>query len=218
MTPAKAPAKKKPKPKKAATPRQRAQPEPEIVLPTGVNGDLIPVDLLLRYNTFVEVYLQSLDCAAAAKAAGWVGKNEAAQKAYGARLLANPYVRTRIEQQYKAIIAKTGATVERVWEELSYIAFLDPAEAFGPGGDPLPIPDIPEPVRRCITGRKKVVKTFGEDGESVEEELKFAGKQSALDMMVRLHRMADNDKYVLIGGEEFLQAMEEGRARASNRK
>ena len=37
-------------------------------------------------------------------------------------------------------------------------------------------------------------------------------------MLVRLHRMTDNDKYVLVGGEEFLQAMEEGRARASNRK
>lgn len=219
MTPTKATAKKKPAKeaaKKAPAPR-KAAPEPELHLPSGVNGDLIPLDLLLRYNTFVEVYLQSLDCASAAKAAGWEGKNEAAQKAYGARLLANPYVRTRIEQQYKAIIAKTGATVERVWEELSYIAFLDPAEAFNESGEPKPIPEIPEHVRRCITGRKKVVKSFGEDGSSEEEELKFAGKQSALDMMVRLHRMADNDKYVLVGGEEFLAAMEEGRARAAGR-
>ena len=108
--------------------------------------------------------------------------------------------------------------MERVWEELTHIAFLDPAEAFDESGNPKAIPEIPEHVRRCITGRKKVVKQFGEDGSSEEEELKFAGKQAALDMLVRLHRMTDNDKYVLVGGEEFLQALEEGRARASNRK
>ena len=172
----------------------------------------------MRYNTFVEAYLQTLDCAAAAKTAGWVGKNEASQKAIGGQLLRNPYIRTRIERQYQSIIVKTGATVERVWEELTHIAFLDPAEAFDESGNPKAIPEIPEHVRRCITGRKKVVKQFGEDGSSEEEELKFAGKQAALDMLVRLHRMTDNDKYVLVGGEEFLQAMEEGRARASNRK
>ena len=213
----KAAAKSKPKP--MAKPAAKAAPRnDELLLPSGVNDDLIPVDVLMRYNTFVEVYLQTLDCAAAAKAAGWVGKNEASQKAIGGQLLRNPYIRTRIERQYQSIIVKTGATVERVWEELTHIAFLDPAEAFDESGNPKAIPEIPEHVRRCITGRKKVVKQFGEDGSSEEEELKFAGKQAALDMLVRLHRMTDNDKYVLVGGEEFLQAMEEGRARASNRK
>ena len=212
----KAAAKSKPKPR--AKPAAKAAPRnDELLLPTGINGDLIPLDLLLRYNTFVEQYLLSLNCAEAARAGGWVGKNDAAQRALGARLLENPYVRTRIEQQYRAIIAKTGATVERVWEELSYIAFLDPAEAFDAAGNPLPVGDIPEHIRRCITGRKKVVKQFGKDGSSEEEELKFSGKQPALDMMVRLHRMADNDKYVLVNGEEFLAAMEEGRARAAGR-
>ena len=217
MATPKATVKKKQAAKKADKPA-RERPEPELLLPSGVNDDLIPVDVLMRYNTFVEVYLQTLDCAAAAKAAGWVGKNEASQKAIGGQLLRNPYIRTRIERQYQSIIVKTGATVERVWEELTHIAFLDPAEAFDESGNPKAIPEIPEHVRRCITCRKKVVKQFGEDGSSEEEELKFAGKQAALDMLVRLHRMADNDKYVLIGGEEFLQAMEEGRARASNRK
>jgi hypothetical protein len=187
-------------------------------LPTGIGDDLIPVSLLLRYNTFVEEYLQTLDCAEAARAAGWdAGKNHPRQRSWGGALLRNPYVRTMIDQQYRAIMAKTKATVERVWEEISLVAFLDPAEAFDANGDPLPIPQIPEHVRRAITGRKKVVKTFGEDGESVEEELKFGNKDAALDKLMKLHRMTDNDKYVIVNGEEFVAAMEEGRQRAASR-
>lgn len=207
----------KKKPAKKAAPRRKPEAEPELLLPTGIGDDRIPLELLLRYNTFVEHYMQSFDCVAAGKEAGFVGKNAQAQKTIGGHLLRNPYVRTRIERQYQSIIAKTGATVERIWEEITHIAFFDPAEAFGPNGDPLPIPDIPEHVRRVIAGRKKVVKTFGEDGESVEEELKFASKDAALDKLMKLHRMTDNDKYVVVGGEEFLQAMQEGRERAASR-
>ena len=210
----------KPAAKKSAK-RTTVKPKPhddEPKLPTGIGDDLIPVSMLVRYTTFVTHYLETLDCAAAAKEAGWVGKNAAAQKALGGNLLRNPYIRTMIEQQYRAIIAKTGATVERVWQEIAGIAFFDPAEAFDANGDPLPIPQIPEHVRRVIAGRKKVVKTFGEDGESVEEELKFASKDAALDKLMRLHRMTDNDKFVMVTGEEFVRAMEEGRERASNRR
>lgn len=204
--------------KKSARKAVKPKPVPEEPkLPTGIGDDRIPVSMLMRYNTFVAHYLETLDCAAAAKEAGWIGKSAPAQRAIGGNLLRNPYIATAIDRQYRAIIAKTGATTERIWEEISYIAFLDPSEAYSPGGDPLPIPDIPEHVRRAITGRKKVVKTFGEDGESVEEELKFAGKDAALDKLMKLHRMTDNDKFVVVNGEEFLQAMEEGRERASNR-
>lgn len=209
----------KPAAKKSAK-RKAAKPAPhddEPKLPTGIGDDLIPVSMLVRYNTFVTHYLETLDCAEAAKVAGWAGKNAASQKAIGGNLLRNPYIRTMIEQQYRAIIAKTGATVERVWQEIAGIAFLDPAEAFDESGNPRPIPEIPEHVRRAIAGRKKVVKTFGEDGESVEEELKFASKDAALDKLMRLHRMTDNDKFVLVSGEEFVKAMEEGRERASRR-
>lgn len=206
------------KPAKKAKTVKPAAHDDEPKLPSGVGDDLIPVSILVRYNTFVSHYLETLDCAAAAKEAGWVGKNTAAQKSLGGALLRNVYVRTMIDQQYKAIIAKTKATTERVWEEIAGIAFLDPAEAFDADGNPKPIPDIPEHVRRAIAGRKKVVKTFGEDGESVEEELKFASKDAALAKLMQLHRMTDNDKYVVVDGEEFVRAMEEGRERAANRR
>ena len=213
-------AEKKPAKKAARRVRKSVKPTPdpaEPLLPTGIGDDLIPGSMLIRYEQFVESYLETLDCADAAKVAGWVGKNRAAQKSLGGALLRNPYIATRIQQQYRSIIAKTGANPERVWEEIAYTAFCDPRQAYDEDGNPLPMPKIPEAVARAITGRKKVVKTFGEDGESVEEELKFGGKDAALDKLIRLHRMADNDKYVVVTGEEFVQAMEEGRKRVGSR-
>lgn len=211
------PAKKATKAVKKVAKKAVKAPDEELLLPSGVNGDLIPVNLLLRYNTFVQSYLETLDACEAAREAGWIGKNKAQQQGYAGALLRNVYIRTMIDRQYRAIIAKTGATVERVWEEISHIAFLDPGEAFNSDGTPKPMEEIPEHVRRAISGRKRKVKVFGEDGEEVTEEVKFASKDAALDKLMRLHRMTDNDKYVLVTGEEFVQAMEEGRKRVAGR-
>lgn len=215
MSPSKTkPSKKKPKPKVSVRPT----PDPaEPRLPTGLGGDMIPGSILIRYNQFVEHYLEHFDCAEAAKVAGWVGKNEAAQKSLGGSLLRVPYVATRIEQQYRAILAKTGATVERIWEEISYAAFLDPSVFYDENGDVKPMSEIPEAARRAITGMKVKEGSIGEDGHFTERELKFAGKDAALSKMMQLHRMTDNDKYVLVGGEEFLAKLQEGRDRAAGR-
>lgn len=205
--PPKAPAKKKAA-KKAVTVRPPAPDPEEPHLPTGIGDDLIPVSMLVRYTTFVEHYLQTLDCAAAAKEAGWIGKNAAAQRSLGGRLLHNPQVRTMIERQYRAIMAKTGATVERVWEEISYVAFCDPADAYDDKGRVKLPSEMPEHVRRALTKYKE-----GEFGV----EVAFGGKDAALDKLMRMHKMADNDKMVLVNGDEFVRAMEEGRQRAERR-
>ena len=206
------------KPSKKKAPKQSVRPVPkpdEPHLPTGVGGDRIPLSMLLRYNTFVELYMENLDCAASAKEAGWVGKNPAAQKAMGGALLRVPYIATRIENQYRAIMAKTNATVERIWEEISHVAFLDPAVLYDEDGTPKAMADIPESARRALTGMKVKEGTIGEDGSFVERELKFAAKDAAIDKLMRLHRMTDNDKFVIVGGDEFLQRMQEGRERAA---
>lgn len=208
----------KPPKAKARKTRGKAKPVPDPkgpALPTGVGTDLIPLSMLLRYNTFVEVYMQDLDGPAAAAAAGWeCGGNKKKQAGHAAALLRNPYVRTRIEQQYRSIMAKTGATVERVWEEISYIAFLDPSVFYDDAGNVKPMSELPEGARRALTGMKVKEGSIGEDGHFVERELKYAGKDAAIEKLIRLHRMADNDKMVLINGDEFLAAMEEGRQRA----
>lgn len=192
-------------------------PADDVRLPTGVGDDFIPGSVLIKYATFVQHYLETGDAPEAAAKAGYVGANAQAQKALGARLLENPYVKQMVAAQYAAILAKTGATVERVWQEITHTAFFDPAEAYDEHGEPLPMDQIPEHVRRAITGYKTTRKTFGEDGEVEERELKFGGKDAALDKLMKLHRMVDNDKLVVLDGEQFIKAMEKGRERAGQR-
>ena len=213
---------KKPRKKPAKAPNAKAKLRPddtdEIYLPDGTAHDgiegLIPVAFLIKYDAFVAEYLMSGDAPAAAKTAGFVGRNDQSQKAIASRLLQIPHVRTLIHQQAKATMAKSRITVERVYEEVAYTAFLDPGAAYSETGEPLPIGEMPEEVRRALTGYKVTEKTFGEDGSSIEREVKFGGKADALDKLMKLLRMVDNDKLVIVDGEEFQRAMEEGRERA----
>lgn len=207
---------KKPAKKTVTTPAA-GHPE-DVYLPTGEGEDFIPGMMLVKYVKFVAEWLETGDVRKAVHAAGFNPISDKHADTLGGLLLQNPWVRTQIRDQYQAILAKTGATVERVWQEISRIAFCDPGLAFDAHGEPLPMPKIPEDVRRAISGHKTVRKTFGEDGESEEKELKFAGKDAAIEKLIRLHRMVDQDKLVIISGADFEQRMEEGRQRAAQRK
>lgn len=191
--------------------------ELQITLADGSTGPLVPINKLTQCNAFAAAYLETLDAEEAAKAAGFTG-NRAKLQGHASAMLRDPVVRTTIERQYRSIMAKTAATVERVWEEISYTAFLDPACLFSADGEPLPMCDIPEHARRALLGYEVKEGTIGEDGAFIERKLKFGGKDKAIDKLMRLHRMTDNDKMVLVNGDEFLSAMEEGRRRAAERK
>lgn len=215
-------------PMKAAEPVV-AEPEPEedleplpvlefeFEVPGGtVSGPIVPLDKMIQYQKFVGEYLQTLDGAEAAKAAG-LGTTRAQQQGHASALLRNPVVRTMIERQYRAIMVKTSASVERVWEEIAYAAFLDPGVLYNEDGEALPMAEIPEYARRALTEYKVKEGTIGEDGAFIERTLKFGSKDRAIEKLMRLHRMVDNDKMVLVNGDEFLAAMEEGRQRAASR-
>lgn len=188
---------------------------------TDANGvhSWIPTSTLMKMHQFIMHYLETGDSVGSVVKAGFCADDDSLQRKRGivSGLLNNDYVKRTITVQYNAIIAKTGATVERVWQEYARIAFCDIGKAYDENNEPLPFSKIPEDVRRAITGYKVVRKLFGEDGESVEKEMKFSGKQQALDQLARLHRMIDNDKLVVLDGEEMLKAMTEGRERARSR-
>ena len=189
----------------------------EFEVPGGtVSGPIVPLDKMIQYQKFVGEYLQTLDGAEAAKAAG-LGTTRAQQQGHASALLRNPVVRTMIERQYRAIMVKTSASVERVWEEIAYAAFLDPGVLYNEDGEALPMAEIPEYARRALTEYKVKEGTIGEDGAFIERTLKFGSKDRAIEKLMRLHRMVDNDKMVLVNGDEFLAAMEEGRQRAASR-
>lgn len=213
---------------KASKPKTRRTPvipkDEEHHFPDGSTGPLgaqfIPTVTLVKMHNFVMHYLETGDSVESVVKAGFAAETDDIQRKRGmvSGLLKNDYVKRLLTAQYESIIAKTGATVERVWQEYARIAFCDIGDAYDEHGEPLKFSEMPEDVRRAITGYKVVVKTFGEDGDSVEKEMKFAGKTHALDQLARLHRMLDNDKLVIMDGAEFQQQMQEGRARAAARE
>ncbi len=210
----------------AEKPKKQRAPKDEPIHFYADEGDgpmgkaFIPTATLVKMHTFVMHYLETGDSVGSVVKAGFAAEDDNVQRKRGlvAGLFANDYVKRILTEQYQAIVAKTGATTERVWQEIARCAFVDIAQAYHPGTtDPLPFSEMPEDVRRAITGFKVVHKTFGEDGESVEKEIKFAGKDGAIDKLMRLHRMIDSDKLVVLDGTDFLKAMEEGRKRADSR-
>lgn len=214
-TPAKTP--KRPRTKPVASIKAAPPDDPKI---EGPLGDFVPVTMLVRYADFVRDYLDTGDSIGSAIKAKLIPETANAQSARATvrGILHNPVVVKMLQDQYRSIVAKTGATVERVWEEITHIAFLDPAVFYDEKGEVRPIGDMPESARRALTGMKVKTGTIGEDGEFVERELKYAGKHSAIEQLIRLHRMVDQDKLVVVDGDEWMRRVREGRDRAQARK
>lgn len=217
------PAPKKKPARKAGKPRVKPEPTPEdlaqeLELPAAVEGGYLPINVLLKYQAFVNEYLASGNATEASKKAGFVSSTDAAQKLVGHRLLKHKDVRLMMGEAYQSLMLKHKATPDRIWAELVRIGFCDPALAYNEHGEPLPMGQIPEDTRRAITGYKVVEKTFGEDGSSVEKEMKFAGKEGALDKMIKLHGMFKDTAIMVINTDDFIKSIEAGRERAAQRK
>ena len=187
-------------------------------LPTGIGEDFVPGAMLVRYHLFVNKYLETGSPVDAAKEAGWTSPSKQGMAAIVRTLTSNPFIVKLLQDGYRSIIAKTGATVDRVWEEITYAAFLDPGVFYRADGSVKAMNEIPEEARRAITGMKIKEGTIGEDGEFIERELKYQSKDAALEKLMRLHRMVDQDKLVIIDGAELLERMEAARERVANRQ
>lgn len=207
---------RKPAKRKPVASVKAAPPDDPVI--EGPLGDFIPVTMLVKYSDFVRLYLETGDSIGSAKKAMLMPDDIAPQSARATvrGILHNPHVVEMLTTQYKAILAKTGATVERVWEEIAYAAFLDPAVFYDGEGNVKPMTEIPEAARRAITGMKVKTGTIGEDGEFTERELKHGGKDAALEKLMRLHRMVDQDKLVVVDGDEWMRKINEGQKRAAD--
>jgi len=167
-----------------------------------------------RREAFAQAFVQTGNKTKAAGMAGFTG-TPASLARRGAYLMQEPAVRKRVQQIQQNLLLKFELTTEDVIAELARGAFCDPGEAFDANGDPLPIPEIPENVRRAVAGYKVVRKTFGEDGESVEKELKFMNKESCLDKLGKHLGLwkDDNDSGGRFSADQFLSLMLAARRR-----
>ena len=85
------------------------------------------------------------------------------------------------------IVEKQTATITRVLEEFGRIAFLDIGEAFDEQGNLLPIRQMPEGVRRAISGieYEDIFSGRGEDREWRRPLLELAGHHDVVAVEVR---------------------------------
>lgn len=169
---------------------------------------------LHRREAFAQAYVSTGKGSEAARKAGYEGTPASIAKT-AHRLLAEPGVRARIRKIQDDWIKKLQADQVTVLAELARIAFNDPRDAFdAETGEPLPMNKIPEDCARAITGYKVVEKTFGEDGSSVEKEIKFGNKGEALDKLGKhLGLWKGEEEGGKFTAEAFLEAMLAARER-----
>jgi len=111
----------------------------------GEDGNLTAKEALFVHHYVTNGY----NAAAAARSAGFA---ESSANTQGAKLVAKPRVKAAIDALIAPTLKKLNVTKDRIIEELALIAFSDIGEAFNANGDLLPIHDMPESIRRALSG------------------------------------------------------------------
>jgi phage terminase small subunit len=180
--------------RKPAAPKKRRPHETEAALSavhaeekqvdSAAVGDFVVITEpeLHRREAFAQAFVSCGSGAAAARKAGYTG-TPASLARTAHRLLGEQAVRLRIRKIQDDIITRIRVDQTTVLAELTRIAFADPGRIVDENGELLPLNKIDEDTRRALAGYKVVRKTFGEDGESVEKEVKFISKDAALDKL-----------------------------------
>lgn len=206
------------KAKAAAVDAAAESPEEQVAellgLPVTARGDFVPINLMIQYQQFVSAVLATGNATQAARDAGFTAPNDNAMRQLASRLMQNPHVRDMLTEQYTALLAKLKATPERIWQEIVHMAFLDPAAFYNEDNTVKAMREIPEEARRALTGYDIEEKTFGEM-TIVTRKVRYNAKTDGLERLMKLHGMLSDDKLVVLDGEEFMRALEAGRARAS---
>lgn len=158
-----------------------------------------------KQKRFVEEYLIDLNATQAAIRAGYSPKTANEQ---GNRLLTNVSVQTELNKQMAKRSKRTGVTQDRVVRELAKIAFLDMTQVVDSYGR---IRNDATPEDRACIESIKYKSSSGDQGESVEREVKVASKLKALELLGK-HLGMYSDKLniegtlpVVISGEDELK-------------
>ena len=130
-----------------------------------------------KQKRFVEEYLIDLNATQAAIRAGYSPKTANEQ---GNRLLTNVSVQTELNKQMAKRSKRTGVTQDRVVRELAKIAFLDMTQVVDDHGR---IRNDATPEDRACIESIKYKSSSGDQGESVEREIKVASKLKALELL-----------------------------------
>lgn len=98
------------------------------------------------------------------------------------RLLADPIVRKILDEKIKEQQERTQITADKILQELLLIARSDISAAFNPDGSLKPIHEIPEEVRRAISGVETLETLVGKK-LCRTNKVKFWDKVAALGLL-----------------------------------
>lgn len=131
-----------------------------------------------KQRKFITEYAKDLNCTRAAKAAGYYSEVE------GRRLMEKKHILDAINKELKKNEVFVGPTIPRILQELMHIAFFDPKELFDENGNPRPLSEIPEGVRRCIAGIEFAMEGRGDEAVTIKK-YKIIDKHKALENLGR---------------------------------
>lgn len=150
-----------------------------------------------KQECFVREYLVDFNATQAMIRAGYSRKTANQQ---GSDLLAKPYIQAAIERLKQDRFKRLDITADRVLQEYTRIAYLDPKSLFDDRGQMLEIRMMPEDARRAIAG-VEYQEIYDKDGENTGRihKIKIASKIAALDMLAK-HLGLVNENPVQPGG------------------
>jgi phage terminase small subunit len=159
-----------------------------------------------KQNRFVAEFLKDLNATQAAIRAGYSPK---AANSKGSQLYANAKVRAEIDAAIERRSERVVVEIDDVLRELLTFSRLDLGKAFAEDGSLLPVKEMPEEVRRAISGID-VEELFDGRGEGRKHvgnirKVRFWDKAKGLELLGR-HLKMWTDKLSLTGkdGEQLV--------------
>ena len=180
-----------------------------------VDPDFLSEADMFKRELFAQAYVAHGNLADAAAAAGYKSEKRSSLARMGLDLHKEPWVQARIKEIREDMLHELKITQRKVLGELARIGFVDIGSITDDTGDILPLNKIDRDTRAAISSYKVKRSTFGEDGESIEREVKFESKQAALEKLGKhagLFGKAE-DNAPGVAAEDFMRALGEGIAR-----
>lgn len=155
-------------------------------------------DLTPKQSLFVSCYFAN----------GMKGREAAIESGYSARsahvrsteLLNNPKVKAHIDYRCKRQQTDNILTVDKIIQQLSDMAQVDPLELYNEDGSLKPLSQMPKSARLCIS---EITPT--QNGMKI----KLEGRQKAVELMGRYMKMFTDRVDVTTGGESLNAAPNE---------
>ncbi len=148
-----------------------------------------------KQERFCREYVVDLNATQAAMRAGYSKKTAYSA---GQRLLKNVEIQKRLSVLVKARQERTGARGDEAMQECRRIALADVIGAFNEDGSIKPIHEIPEDLRRAISGFE-VAEIWGGDGDDGKiqigelKKVKFWSKDKQIEMLFKHHGLFEQD-------------------------